>query len=60
MSRALSRGWDRPAIARRLAAHVGTWDVVARRVLDFFEERLDTLPERMPAATLDGADPTGR
>jgi glycosyltransferase involved in cell wall biosynthesis len=49
MERAVQRRWDRPAIARRLAAQVGTWDVVARRVLDFMDERLEARAERRSA-----------
>lgn len=37
---ALGAEWDRPAIARRLRAQVGTWEVVGERCLEFMHERL--------------------
>lgn len=47
--------WDRIAIASKLAAQVGSWGVVAERVLGFFRQRLATrgraaAPEVTPRA----------
>jgi glycosyltransferase involved in cell wall biosynthesis len=38
--RALSRTWDRPAIARELYEKAGSWAGVGDRVLEFMNERL--------------------
>jgi teichuronic acid biosynthesis glycosyltransferase TuaC len=38
--RAVRRDWDRRLISRQLLDQVGSWNMVAERVLDFMRERL--------------------